>query len=106
MALLADDIVHHVPGRSLLAGDFSGKSDFLDHYGRDLGELGGIIEVIKVHDVLVSHEHAVTLVKERAVRGERNLEFDRDVVYHLSGGKVTETWSHDYDLYAPDEFWS
>jgi uncharacterized protein len=106
MALWADDIVHHVPGRSPLAGDFSGKSAFLDHYGRVFGELGGTIEVIEVRDVLVSEVHAVALVKERAVRGERSLTFHRVVVYRIEGGKIAETWSHDYDLYALDEFWS
>jgi ketosteroid isomerase-like protein len=105
-AIWADDVVHHVPGRSQLAGDFFGKQAFLDHYGRVLAELGGTIEVVEFHDVLVSEDHAVALVKERAVRGERRLEFNRVVVYHLRDGKIAETWSHDYDLYALDEFWS
>jgi uncharacterized protein len=105
-AIWADDVVHHVPGRSRLAGDFAGKQAFLDHYGRVFAELGGTIEVVECHDVLVSEDHAVALVKERAVRGERSLEFNRVVVYHLREGKIAETWSHDYDLYALDEFWS
>jgi uncharacterized protein len=105
-AIWADDVVHHVPGRSRLAGDFFGKQAFLDHYGRVFAELGGTIEVVEFHDVLVSEDHAVALVKERAVRGERSLEFNRVVVYHLHDGKIAETWSHDYDLYALDEFWS
>jgi ketosteroid isomerase-like protein len=79
-AIWADDIVHHVPGRSPLARDFFGKQAFLDHYGRLFAELGGTVEVVDFHDVLVSEEHAVALVKERAVRGERNLEFNRVVV--------------------------
>jgi ketosteroid isomerase-like protein len=106
MALWADDIVHHVPGRSPLAGDFHGKQAFLDHYGKVFAELGGTIEVVEFHDVLASEDHAVALVKERAVRGERTLEFNRVVVYHLRDDKIAETWSHDYDLYALDEFWS
>ena len=105
-AIWADDIVHHVPGRSPLAGDFVGKQAFLDHYGRVFTELGGTIEVVEFHEVLVSEDHAVALVKERAVRGERSLEFNRVVVYHLRDGKLAKTWSHDYDLYALDEFWS
>jgi ketosteroid isomerase-like protein len=106
MEMWAEDIVHHVPGRSPLAGDFSGKSIFLDHYGKVFAELGGTIEVVEVRDVLVGEEHAVALVKERAVRGERSLTFHRVVVYRIAGGEIVETWSHDYDLYALDEFWS
>jgi uncharacterized protein len=86
-AIWADDVIHHVPGRGPLAGDFVGKQAFLDHYGRVFAELGGTIEVVEFHDVLVSEEHAVALVKERAVRGERSLEFNRVVVYHLGDGR-------------------
>ena len=62
--------------------------------------------MVGFHDVLVSEEHAVALVKELAVRRERNLEFNRVVVYHLRDGGIPETWSHENDLYALDEFWS
>jgi ketosteroid isomerase-like protein len=60
--------------------------------------------VVEFHDVLLSDEHAVALVIERAVRGERSLEFNRVFVYHLRDGKITKTWSRDYYPYALDEF--
>jgi ketosteroid isomerase-like protein len=106
LALWSDDIVHHVPGRHRLAGDFAGKRAFLDAYGKAFAELGGTIEVVGFHDMLVSDDHAVGLVKERAIRGERSLDFDRVVVYHLRGGQIVETWSYDYDPYALDAFWA
>jgi len=59
--------------------------------------------VIEFHDMLISAEHHVPLVKERAVRGERCPEFNR-VMYHLPDGKVPETWPHDSDLRALDQF--
>ena len=102
----ADDIVHHVPGRSRLAGDYRGKQAFLDSYATTFEELGGTIEVVAIHEFFVKGAHAVGLVTERAVRGERTLDFDRVVVYHLRDGKIVETWSHDFDPYALDEFWS
>jgi len=71
------------------------------HYGQVFSELGGTIEAVEFHNMLVGAEHAVSLVKERAVCRERCREFNR-VVYPLSDGKVPETWSHDYDLRAPD----
>jgi predicted ester cyclase len=55
---------------------------------------------------VTSEEHGVALIKERAVRAERSLTFRRVVVYRISGGKIVKTWSHDYDLYTLDEFWS
>ena len=60
--------------------------------------------VIIDRDVLLGAEHAVALVKERAVRGERSLEFDRVNVYHLREGKIVEIWCYDSDAYALDEF--
>ena len=101
-----DQIVHHIPGRSRLAGDFHGKQAFLEAYAEAFDQLGGTIEVVAVHEVMVKGDHAVGLVRERAVRGARTLEFDRVVVYHLRDGRIVETWSHDYDLYGLDEFWS
>jgi ketosteroid isomerase-like protein len=101
-----DDIVHHVPGRSRLSGDYHGKQQFLDAYGRVFAELGGTIEVVGVHEYFVKGDHAVGLVREQAIRGPNSLQFDRVVVYHLRDGKIVETWSHDYDPYTLDEFWS
>lgn len=57
------------------------------HTRRRSRNLGGRIEVLEVHDMLVSEDHAVGLVRERAVRGDRTLDFDRVVVYHLRDGK-------------------
>jgi uncharacterized protein len=105
-AFWADDVVLHVQSRNPLAGDFVGKRPFLEHYGRLFAELGGTMELVEVREVLLGAEHAVALVKERAVRGERRLEFDRVNVYHLRGGKIAEIWSYDSDPYALDEFWA
>ena len=105
-AFWADDIVLHVQGRHPLAGDFFGKQVFLDHVNRVSAELGGTMELVEVYDVLFSAEHAVAWVKERAVRGERSLWFDRVNVYRMSNGKITELWSYDSDPYSLDAFWS
>ena len=105
-AFWADDVVLHAQGRHLFAGDFFGKRAFLEYHRRLFAELEGTIELVEVRDVLVGSERAVTLVKERAVRGERTLEFDRVNVYEISGGRITEIWSYDSDPYTLDEFWS
>jgi uncharacterized protein len=96
----------HVQGKNPLAGDFVGKQAFLEHYGRLFAELGGTMELIEVHEVLIGTEHAVALVRERALRGVRSLDFDRVNVYRLQGGKIAEIWSYDSDPYALDEVWA
>jgi uncharacterized protein len=105
-AFWADDVLLHFPGRNPFSGDFSGKEAFLERYGRLSAELGGTIELAEVHEVLLGAEHVVALVRERAVRGERSLEFERVNVYSCGGGKITEIWAYDYDLCALEEFWS
>jgi ketosteroid isomerase-like protein len=105
-AFWAEDVLLHFPGRNPFSGDFVGKEAFLEHYGRLSTELGGTIELAKVHGVLLGAGHVVALVRERAVRGERTMEFERVNVYSFGGGKITEIWAYDYDPYAMDEFWS
>jgi ketosteroid isomerase-like protein len=105
-AFWADDVILHVQGRNPLVGDFVGKRAFLEHYGRVFADLGGTVELVEVREVLLSAQHAVALVKERAVRGQRSLDFDRVNVYHLRGGKIGEIWSYDSDPYELDEFWA
>ena len=105
-AFWADDVLLHFPGRGPFSGDFVGKRVFLEHYGRLSAELGGTIELAEVHEVLLGEKHVVALVRERAVRGERTLEFDRVNVYRLGGGKIAEIWAYDYDPYELYEFWS
>ena len=46
--------------------------------------------MVEVREVLLGAQHAVALVKERTVRGQRSLDFDRVNVYHLRGGKIGE----------------
>jgi ketosteroid isomerase-like protein len=105
-AFWAEDIVLHAQGRHPLAGDFFGKQAFLEHVGRVSAQLGGTIELVEVYDVMFSAEHAAAWVKERAVRGEHSLVFDRVNVYRMSDGKIVELWTYDSDPYALDEFWS
>ena len=78
-AFWADDVVLHVQGRSPLAGDFCGKQAFLDHYGGVVAELGGMIELAEVYDVLVGAKHAVALTSEDV---ERHYQCSRQQVQH------------------------
>ena len=105
VALWADDVVHHVAGRHRLAGTFLGTRAYLDHHRVAFAELGGTVDLVAVHDVLASPDHAVALVSMRAVRGDRSFDFDRVVVYHGDGDRITETWSLDSDPEGLAEFW-
>src|SRR5918999_744412 len=76
-AIWADNVIHHVPGRGPLAGDFHDKQAFLDHYGQVFAELGGTIEVVEFHDVLSQRGPCRRPSQRAGGAGERNLEFNR-----------------------------
>jgi hypothetical protein len=67
-----------------------GKEAFLERYDRLREELGGTIELAEVREVLMGSVRVVALVTERAVRGERTLEFERVNVYSWAGSEITE----------------
>jgi ketosteroid isomerase-like protein len=104
LAFVADDVVLHAAGHHPFAGEFTGKQVFLDTYTRTMAELGGTVEAIALQDLLVGNERAVALVRERAIRGEQVLEFDRVNVYRLRHGEIVEIWTYDFDPYALDAF--
>jgi ketosteroid isomerase-like protein len=64
------------------------------------------VEAVALQDLLVGSERAVALVRERAIRREQVLEFDRVNVYRLRDGQIVEFWSYDFGLYALDVLWA
>lgn len=105
MALFADDIQWHVPGRNPVSGDYSGKEE-VGAFFTKLMELSGGTFRLDVHDVLANDEHTVGLVKLSAERDGKTLNANDVHVWHVRDGSFSEFWSHLQDLYAFDEFWS
>ena len=103
--LFADDIVWHVGGRSSITGDYRGKAEVLGFFGQLAARTGGTFRS-EIHDVLANDEHVVALVTLSAARDGKSLHDNGAQVFHVAGGKVTETWFHPDDQYAADEFWS
>lgn len=103
LACYADDLVLHVRGRSRHAGTYTGIEAYLDFVTRVHQDTDGAIEIVEIHDILGSDDHAVLLVKERFSSGGRVAETDRVVVYELRDGKIAEIWNYDSDQYAYDE---
>jgi ketosteroid isomerase-like protein len=91
--LFADDIVWHVPGTGILSGDYKGKEEVINMFGRLFQETGGTFK-IDIHDVLANDEHSVCI---NTVSGERNgTRFETrnvDVFHPTADGKVKEYWS-------------
>ena len=103
--LFADDLVWHVGGRSPITGDYKGKDEVLGFFAKLAERAGGTFRV-DIHDVLANDEHVVALVKVTGEREGKTLSDSGAQVFHVQGGKVSESWFHPGDAYAWDEFWS
>jgi ketosteroid isomerase-like protein len=103
--LFADDIVWHSGGRNPIAGDYKGKDEVFGFFAQLAERAGGTFRV-DVHDVLANDEHVVALTTGTAEREGKRLVDNGAQVFHVQGGKVTETWDLPGDQYAADEFWS
>jgi len=105
MGLLSDEVTAHVPGRSPVAGDYVGKEAVAGYVGK-LAELSGGTLRFEPHDVTVSDDHGVGLVKDLAEREGRTLAMNNVHVWQMTDRVPTIIWIYPGDLYAWDEFWS
>jgi len=103
--LFADDVVWHSVGRGPMSGDYEGKDAVFGFFAQLAERTGGTFRV-DIHDVLANDEHVVALVKTSGEHGGKTLADNGVQVFHLKGGKVTESWFQSSDQYAADEFWS
>jgi uncharacterized protein len=104
-AMLTDDVVWHVPGRSAIAGDYVGENDVIDyfHQRRKLGR--GAFKV-NVHDVLANDGRAVLFAGGQAERDGKTIRWETVGIFGIEGGKIVECWLLPFDQYAFDEIWS
>ena len=101
----AEDIRYHLPGRSLLAGDYEDVTQVLGMLSRTFELSGGTFSA-ELHDVLANDEQAVALYTGRAERAGKHWEDNVALVIHIRDGKVTEMRLYPADQYGWDKFWS
>jgi ketosteroid isomerase-like protein len=106
VAFYADDMVMHIGGRSPHAGTYHGPEGYLDFVTRVHQDTDGGVEILDIHDVLGTDDHAVLLVRERFSRNGRSVETERVVVYELRDEQIVEIWNYDSDQYAYDELFA
>jgi hypothetical protein len=94
---LSDDVVFHISGRNMMSGDHT-KDTWVTMFRQVLERSGGGMAV-EVHDLLESEDHVVALVR-RTMAG---VDSRAAIVYHVAGGKITETWVFEGDQHAIDE---
>jgi hypothetical protein len=105
MALFADDILWHVPGRGPLSRDYRGPAEVLGFF-REFMKLSNGTFHIYVDDILAKGDTVVALVTESAQRGGRSWSSPQVHVWTVDNGRITRFWQYQGDQQTEDEFWA
>ena len=95
-----EDVATHVSGRSTLAGDYKGRDQLQELFGRFMEGMGEYS--FENHAYLADDEHGVTLQRSKAARGGETLEIAEAFVFHFRDGKISEMWYVPLDQAAFD----
>jgi ketosteroid isomerase-like protein len=91
-ALLADGIIWHNGGASLVAGDYTGQQEVLGMLGQIMELTGGTFR-LDIHDILANDTHGVVLVTAHAETGGQHRAVREANIWHLADGQATEFWT-------------
>ncbi|GAA0595874.1 nuclear transport factor 2 family protein [Actinomadura livida] len=103
--LLADDVVHRVPGHGPLCGVYRTPEEVLGLYVR-LFELSGGTFRAEPYAVMACEEYGTALVHTYAERRGRVLDGRSVDLFHIRDGRITEIRTLAEDQYADEAFWS
>ncbi|MFB4313455.1 nuclear transport factor 2 family protein [Actinomadura sp. 21ATH] len=106
--LLDDRVVHRVPGRGPLCGEYRTPEEVLGFYVRVFELSGGTFRT-EPYAVMAGDDYGVALVHtsaERPGRPGRVLSGRAVDVFRIRDGRITEIRTLAEDQYADDEFWS
>jgi ketosteroid isomerase-like protein len=98
-----DDVKVHIQGNNKLAGDYEGKSQLQDVFGRFMNAAGDNYS-FENHTYLADDEHGVTLQTSHFDRDGRKLDLREAFVVHFREGKVSEMWYLPFEAGAFDAF--
>ena len=104
-AMLAEDATWHVPGRSVLAGDYRGRDEVLRYFVRRR-ELADATFRIVVRRVIADDEGAVIFAGGQVRRDGETFAWETVGVFRIADDKIAECWVLPYDQYSFDEIWS
>jgi ketosteroid isomerase-like protein len=103
-ARYAEDIRWHMPGQSLLAGDYVGRAAVMEHLNRYI-ELTDSYRV-EILDLMAGERHATSLYRVTGSRLDRELDMQLITLYAIADSAVQEVWVLPMDQATFDGFWS
>ena len=100
----AEDATWHVPGESVMAGTYRGRSEIFRFLAR-LPKLTEGTYGSRLIDVLASDDRAAALYRAFGERDGRSLDIDQLLLFTIRDGLVTDVLALPNDPAAFEEFW-
>jgi ketosteroid isomerase-like protein len=105
VALYADDVVMHVPGRSAYAGARRGREAVMEYLAAAVALADEGVEAELVDTLAGDGDRVALLLRERLRSGARGeVVLRRANVYTVRGDRITEVRIYEHDQYALDAF--
>ncbi len=105
LKIFASDISWTIPGRSPLAGTYTGPDEVLSFFQKLAEQTAGTFE-LELIDVLAGDKHVAAIVKIRAQRGDRTLDTSGVHLWTIANGHATRFVGLPQDQYVDDEFFA
>lgn len=105
VGLLAEDVRWHVPGRSAISGEYTGREAVLAYFERRR-ELARAAFRLEVREVVAAGELVFQLVGGIVERAGETRSWETVGVLRVSGDRIRECWLLPFDQYLFDEIWS
>ncbi|HUP75151.1 MAG TPA: nuclear transport factor 2 family protein [Acidimicrobiales bacterium] len=104
--LMTSDVVHRVPGKNQLSGEYKGQADVFGYYGK-LGELTDGNFRVELQDVQAKGDNQV-VAKHRNIgeRAGKKLDAMETLTFKIANGKINELEERPDDQAVMDEFWA
>jgi ketosteroid isomerase-like protein len=100
---LHENVEWHVPGKSVLSGDYRGRENVLAFFAKSIQVA---LPEFDIHDIVASEDHVVALLTIAWRRNDNGETFeDRSAqVFHVSNGQALEAWTLVTDSAGFDQF--
>jgi len=103
--IMTPDVVHSVPGKSQVSGEYKGIDNVLAHYGQLFELSGGTLNVDLKSVKAEGNDKVVSVHNSAAKREGTSFEEDETLHFTIAGGKISRLDESHADPAGFDNFW-
>jgi ketosteroid isomerase-like protein len=104
--LMTPDVVHSVPGESLISGEHKGQDEVFAMYGQLFELSNGTMQVELLEVTAKGDDKVVAKHRSTAKRGDKTIDDVETLEFSVVDGKITRLEESFGDQAAQDAFWS